>query len=160
MNSHDDSGGPPDALEMTRAAAEAFGLALDGGDLAVVQQLLAAECACVEGGSRILGVGSVMALLRAAVRWAERSFDEVRSFSTLVDVSAGIARLDVVMVWMRVPGRWHRLCFERALAVRPGGKIGCFTNTCDAAAAAAFANFASESGAPPVPLGFGVRPEG
>ena len=140
----------------TRATAEAFARALDGGDLAAVGQLLASDCECMEGDVRASSARAVLGVLRAAASWAERGFDDVRPTTTVAAVSADLARLSVTIAWMRVPGRWHRLEFERTLVVGADGRIVRLAQRCDLAAALAFEAFARDSGAPQVPCGFGI----
>ena len=161
MVQHDDIdiAGTPASLELTRTTAEAFAVALDGGDLATVNQLLAPDCDYVEGGVRVHPASAVMNLLRAAASWAERGFDDVRPATTIVAVTAGSARLSVIIMWMRVPGRWHRLQLERVLRLRADGRIATLAQRCDPAAGRAFAAFARDSGAPPVPRGIGIPAE-
>ena len=147
------------ALEAAHSAAMAFSGALDAGDLARLRELLAPECEFVEGGARVRGADAVIELLRAAVRWSERSFDDVRPTSTVVVAGGNAAEVAVTTLWMRVPGRWHRLQFERALEFDADGLAARLTLRCDPAAGHAFSQFASASGAPPVPRGFGIPTE-
>jgi hypothetical protein len=139
--------------------AEAFALAVDGGDMGRVRDLLAAGCAYREGRVCITGVAAVVELLRDAASWAERGFDDVRPATRVVSASGASARLDVTVVWFRVPGRFHRLRFERTLELDAGGRVVTLTTHCDPETARAFVTFADDSGSPQVPLGFGIHRE-
>lgn len=155
----DDSVSDPPALDARRATAMAFSGALDAGDLARLRELLAPECEFVDGRGTVRGADAVIELLRAAVRWSERSFDDVRPTSTVVAVNGSLAEVAVTTPWMRVPGRWHRLQFERAIEFDAEGRVARVAVHCDAAAGRAFSEFARTSGAPPVPRGFGITTE-
>lgn len=155
----DDSVSDSPALDARRAAAIAFSGALDAGDLACLRELLAPDCEFVDSGASVRGADAVIESLRAAVRWSERSFDDVRPTSTVVFAHEGSAEAAVTILWMRVPGRWHRLQFERGLEFDVDGRVARLTVRCDAAAGRAFSEFARASGAPPVPRGFGIPTE-
>lgn len=159
MSPHADDARDAPALDAVRTAALAFSTALDAGDLARVRQGLAPGCELVDGGESTRGADAVIEALRTVVRWSERSFDDVRPTSSVVAVSANAAEVAVTILWMRVPGRWHRLQFVRDLEFDADGRVARLRVRCDPAVGSAFSEFARASGAPPVPCGFGIPTE-
>lgn len=145
------------ATEATRRVAEAFAAALDSGDLVAAGRLLAPYCACYDGVLEVRGDEAVLALYRAAARWAEHGFDEVRHVSTVTDVHATNACVAVTTYLMRVPAGWHRLHHARQLDVAPDGRIVRIVHACDAEAAAAFRVFVAGCEVSAPPPGFGVH---
>ena len=159
MSPHADDARDAPALEAARTAALAFSTALDAGDLARVRQGLAPGCELVDDGGSVRGADAVVEALRTAVRWSERSFDDVRPTSNVEAVSANAAEVAVTILWMRVPGRWHRLQFVRELEFDSDWRVARLRVRCDPVAGSAFSEFAGASGAPPVPRGFGFPTE-
>ncbi len=155
----DDSVSNSPALDALLATSMAFSGALDAGDLSRLRGLLAPECEFVEDGASVRGADAVVELLRVAVRWSERSFDDVRPTSTVGFANESSVEVAVTILWMRVPGRWHRLHCERSLEFGADGRVARLTMRCDAGAGRAFCEFARASGAPPVPRGFGIPTE-
>lgn len=149
--------GPANAVTPApRDIAEVFAAALDAGDLARVSHLLAPECECHDSELRTSGAAAVVALYRVAASWAERGFDDVRHVGAVASQSGGRVRVEVTSMFMRMPGRWHRLRHTRELAVDGGGRIVAIVHFCEPASAVAFRAFVRGCEVSPPPAGFGL----
>jgi len=137
-------------------AAAAFCAAFDAGDHGACGRMMAAGCVLREGALEVVGPDAVVATWRSAHAWAERGFDEVRVVSAIDHVERGVATLAATTMFMRMPGRWHRLRTRRALTIDVAGRIVAIAQDCDAAAAAAFREYALGCGAGEPPAGFGT----
>jgi hypothetical protein len=138
------------------ATAAAFCAAFDAGDHGACGRMMAPGCVLREGALEVVGPEAVVATWRSAHVWAERGFDELRVVSEVVRVAGGAVTLAATTMFMRMPGRWHRLRARRALTIDVVGRIVAIAQDCEPAAAAAFREYALQCGAGEPPAGLGL----